>query len=159
MTKNMQYLLIIGCSQRKVESPGVLPAMDRYDGPTYRTLRKHFPDGDLPENLDIVIISAKYGLIECEQPIENYDQRMTPERADALASTVQDALQRKIIANTDEGTHSYIYDEVFINLGKTYKRTLESFHWGLIRTLEATGGIGLKTQQMKVWLERLGRNS
>ena len=150
----MQYLLIIGCSQRKVESTGLLPAIERYDGPTYRTLRKVFPDGHLPDNLDIVIISAKHGLIECKQPIENYDQRMTPERADALAATVRDALQRKIIANTDEGTHFYIYDQVFINLGKTYRRTLEGFHFGLISTMEATGGIGLKTQQMKVWLER-----
>lgn len=32
-------LLIISCSQRKFSTPGLIPAIDLYDGPTYRTLR------------------------------------------------------------------------------------------------------------------------
>lgn len=47
-------------------------------------------------------------------------------------------------------------DQVFINLGKTYMRTLDGFHWEMVSTMEvASGGIGLKTQQMKAWLERV----
>ena len=57
------YLLIISCSQRKVETSEPLPALERYDGPTYRTLRKAMHEGRIPKNLDVLIISAKYGLI------------------------------------------------------------------------------------------------
>ena len=145
----MQYLLIISCSQRKVESDEFLAAIDRYDGPTYRTLRKMRDAGIEPKNVDVFIISAKHGLIPCQKPIDNYDLRMTPERADMLRPRVQDKL--KSLMDTKRGG----YDQVFINLGKTYMRTLEGFHWGLVSTMEATGGIGLKTQQMKVWLQRL----
>ena len=82
----MNNLLIISCSQRKIEFPEPLAAINRYDGPAYRTLRKLEREGRFPENLDIVIISAKYGLLHYEQLIENYDQRMTPERASRIAS-------------------------------------------------------------------------
>ena len=151
----MNYLLIISCSQRKIETPGVLPAMDRYDGPTYRTLRKFCPDGIMPENLDVVIISAKHGLLRCKQPITHYDQQMTTERADELRPEVQAELKRLIEDKRESPFSSGAYDQVFINLGKTYMRTLDGFHWGTISTMEASGGIGLKTQQMKAWLERI----
>ena len=152
----MNNLLIISCSQRKIESPGVLAAMDRYDGPTYRTLRKFCPDGIIPQNLDVVIISARYGLLRGKQPIENYDQRMTAKRADELRPFIRERLKRLIQDKRECPFSLGAYDQVFINLGKTYMRTLDGFHWGTISTMEASGGIGLKTQQMKAWLERLG---
>ena len=131
----------------------MLPAIDRYDGPTYRCLRKLRREGYTHPNLDTLIISAKYGVFACQQPIENYDQRMTIQTADRLRLMVQARLKGFILAKSDG------YDQVFINLGKTYMRTLDGFHWGTISTMEASGGIGLKTQQMKAWLERLGRHS
>ncbi len=78
------YLLIISCSQRKVETSETLAAIDRYDGPTYRTLRKARREGRYPKNLNILIISAKYGVLACQQPADNYDQKMTPKRAAKL---------------------------------------------------------------------------
>lgn len=147
----MQYLLIIGCSQRKVESDEIfLPAIDRYKGPTYQCLRKLKRNGfSLGGRLDCLIISAKYGLIACQYPITDYDKKMTPACADFWKEQVQQNL-RAVLESKSGG-----YDEVFINLGEVYRRTLKGFHWGLISTMEASGGIGLKTQQMKTWLERI----
>ena len=153
----LMNLLIISCSQRKIESPGEIPAIDRYDGPTYRCLRKfrdtdRFPNNHgFPYDLRILIISAQYHLILPETHIGNYDQKMTLSYASEIADDVQSDLKHCL--------HFYRIayggtDEVFINLGKAYMQTLEGFHWGLIRTMEASGGIGLKTQQMKTWLER-----
>lgn len=148
------YLLLISCSERKVLSPDLLPAIDRYDGPVYRCLRKFRSeqDGKLPNNLRILILSAKYGLIFPETEIHDYDLKMTAERSEVMRSGVHQNLSQCL----------YFYqiayggmDQVFINLGKTYMRTLEGFHWGLVSTMEASGGIGLKTQQMKVWVERI----
>ena len=139
------YLLIISCSQRKVQKPYSQPAIDLYDGPTYRTLRKMGREGRDPENLSIHIISAKYGLIHAFTHIDTYDQKMTSERASELQSDVQGRLKPYV----------HGFDEVFINLGKVYMQTLEGFHWGLLTKLEASGGIGQRTSQMKAWLERI----
>ena len=43
----MNKLLLISCSQRKREDEGLLPAIDRYDGPAYRCLRKMITRGNL----------------------------------------------------------------------------------------------------------------
>ena len=151
----MNKLLIIGCSERKIQSPGEIPAIERYDGPTYRCLRKFRDTFGFPHNLRILILSAKYNLIFPETEIANYDLKMTLSRAKDIAVDVQCDLIRclEFYDIAYGGT-----DEVFINLGKTYMRALEGFGWGTISTMEASGGIGLKTQQMKAWLARLGGN-
>lgn len=147
MKKN--YLLIISCSDRKVSKVRQLAAIDLYDGPTYRTLRKFLRKNFLVDtvNLNVRIISAKHGLITSTEQIAPYDQKMTPQRATELQLSVQETLDT--LLQTED------YEQVFINLGKIYRRTLEGFHWGLVSTVEASGGIGLKTQQMKAWLERI----
>ena len=144
------YLLIISCSQRKVETPESLPALERYDGVVYRTLRKAKREGWFPSNLDVLIISAAYGLLPNYQPINDYERRITPERARQLLPAIQRQLQTYINGRK--------YTQVFINLGKVYMQTLEGFDWGLVSTMEASGGIGQKTSQMKAWLERIADN-
>ena len=148
---SQNYLLIISCSQRKLDTSDTLAAIDRYDGVTYRILRKMRREGRIPENLDVLILSAKYGLMPAGAPAENYDQKMTNARADELRDSVQDTL--KAFIETREGS----FEQVFINLGKAYMRTLEGFHWGMISTLEASGAIGLKNSQMKAWLEHINK--
>ena len=75
------HRITVSCSQRKVETSEPLPALERYDGPTYRTLRKAMHEGRIPKNLDVLIISAKYGLIGCQKSIDAYDERMTSVQA------------------------------------------------------------------------------
>ena len=148
---SQNYLLIISCSQRKLTTPERLAAINRYDGVTYRILRKMRREGWTPENLDVLILSAKYGLMAAGMPADNYDQKMTEARADELRDSVQDTL-KDFIENKPDG-----YQQVFINLGKAYMRTLEGFHWGPVSTMEASGAIGLKNSQMKAWLERISQ--
>ena len=145
----MNYLLLISCSERKVLSSETLAAIGRYDGPTYRCLRKRRREGHTLKNLDVLIISAKYGLLTYQQPVDLYNQLMTPRRAEELRPVIQSRLKSFIEAKKGD------YAQVYINLGRTYMKTLEGFHWGLLSTLEASGGIGLKTQRMKAWLERI----
>ena len=56
------YLLILSCSQRKRKDPGFLPAIERYDGVNFRVIKKLGRQSRLLKNLDILIISAKYGI-------------------------------------------------------------------------------------------------
>ncbi len=79
-----RYFLILACSQRKHPDSGLMPAIERYDGVNFRVLQKATREGYLSENLDMLILSAKYGLIEANTPIESYDLKMTKQRAQEL---------------------------------------------------------------------------
>ena len=67
-------LLIISCSSRKINTLGSMPAFERYDGQSYRIICKAIREGCFPTNLDILIISAKFGLLRWDEEIEDYDQ-------------------------------------------------------------------------------------
>ena len=99
------------------------------------------------DEIGCLIISAKYGLITAQDCVEYYDQRMTPSRAVELREQIQSGLSRFLSGDLQQ---------VFINLGKDYMLTLEGFHWGGHRTLEASGGIGQKTSQMRHWILQIG---
>lgn len=85
-------LLIISCSDAKTDDPGAVPAIQRYKGPFFPSIRKAMREGYFPESLDILILSAKYGIIRHDENIEDYDQRMSPERAGKLRPSVQKKL-------------------------------------------------------------------
>ena len=87
MSAGFRSLRIVACSQRKRRDSGLLPAIERYDGLYFRVLRKARREGYWPANLDVLIVSAKYGLLELHTAIENYDLRMTPEQAMRLFAT------------------------------------------------------------------------
>src|SRR5947209_9600943 len=75
-------LLILGCSAKKRERRA--QAMDVYDGPIFRVLRKS--GGQCPKVL-VWIVSARYGLIEGKQVIEPYEMKMTKRRARELVES------------------------------------------------------------------------
>lgn len=141
------YLLVLGCSARKRTDPGVLPAIERYDGVNFRVLRKLMREGRWPGNVDVLIISAKYGVLSPLTPIEYYDQPMTRDRAVAL--------QRQVGACLDVRMGQVPYSELFINLGQTYRLALgccQRIQCAGVRVQYATGGIGQRMAQMKDWL-------
>ena len=57
-------LLILSCSQRKRPNRVLLPALERYDGPVFRMLRKFLRSCPAREShLEIYILSAQFGLL------------------------------------------------------------------------------------------------
>jgi predicted RNA-binding protein len=145
VSQSKKYLIILPCSKRK-KPISKAPAIELYDGPFYRVLRKN-----MPNNLDILILSAKYGLIRQNDTISNYDQKMTIERAKELANEIEIKLINALKNNN--------YKEVFVNLGKTYMLALErgkrvlnkqNVYW-------ATGEIGERLHQLKNWLNKINR--
>jgi Family of unknown function (DUF6884) len=101
----------MSCSQRKRAESRLLPAIERYDGPTFRVVR-HFLQERPSKPLDIFIVSAKFGLIPSDQPIPNYDQRMTPFRIQEL--------HPQIIAELKNIRSSQFYQELCLCMGKDY---------------------------------------
>ena len=150
MDSNARYLLLVGCSQSKRPDDGLMPAFERYTGVNFKVLRKAQREGYFPEMLDVLILSAEHGLLESDYPIEDYDCKMTRERALTLRSEVSSSL--------DSHLNRENYREIFINLGKTYLIAIEQSE-GIRRAgqrvLYPTGGIGCKMSQMKQWLYEL----
>jgi cytoplasmic iron level regulating protein YaaA (DUF328/UPF0246 family) len=142
-----KYLLILACSSRKRPDQIPIPAIDRYEGVNYNVLQKARREGSLPPNLDILILSAKYGLLHPDTPISHYDLKMTPQRAKALQGEISNALDTHLSNNH--------YRALFINLGRTYfvalacSQQLSHVHTSITF---AHGGIGQRMAQMKRWL-------
>jgi len=143
---NDRYLLIVACSQRKRSDVGLLPAIERYDGGTYRLLRKAKREGYWPEGLDVLILSAKYGLIQASTPIANYEQRMSKERASELKAQIMQSLQRYTLQN--------VYHEVYIELGEDYYSAIGDFSQIFESSLmvHGQGRIGERLARLKQWL-------
>src|SRR5918911_2047366 len=90
-------LLMLGCSATKRPETGLLPAILRYDGPAVRTLRRWQRDHtDHTDTVDLLILSAQFGLIFGDTPIPFYDRRMTASRALWLRSQVRSRLVRQL---------------------------------------------------------------
>lgn len=146
-------LLIVACSRAKHSSLGTMPAIDRYDGPAFRQLRRAARAGLLGD-VTVLILSAKYGLIPDGWMIPDYDQAMTPARASELAGEVTLALWRWL------GQRPACQD-VFVNVGQGYAPALAGFDdWCLrqgIVVTQAAGGVGERLAQTRAWLEKNGR--
>lgn len=142
-------LLIISCSGAKDKAPGKLPALMRYKGPFYPTLHKAIRENRLPRNLDILIISAKYGLLKSDDPIECYDQKMDATRANELRPHIQADL--KAFLNGKD------YDQLFNGLWQVYNKTLEGFdlekHCEHLIPVETNRG--KRIRQLKQWIIEL----
>lgn len=141
-----KYLLVLSCSRKKNVSEEPLPTLDCYDGPYYRVIRKLDRNGSIPDNLDIIIISAKYGLIGSKTFIHNYDEFMTKEKALMLLPNVSQRLNELVKRNH--------YREIFVNLGKNYRVCIN----GVLNkakqrnVVTAKGSIGKRTRDMRHWL-------
>ena len=145
----MSCLLLISCSATKSYKSELIPAIDRYQGTIYKVIKKARREGYWPQDTDVFIVSAKYGLISEHTLIESYDLKMTGVRAVDLQAEVSHAL--------DELLRERHYEKIFINMGKVYMQSI-----GLSREIEyarqrgilqeAFGGIGERQHQTKVWL-------
>ena len=141
----MTDMIIMSCSMTKKHLENV-PALELYDGHAYRVIRKR-----RTENLEILIISAKYGPIRSTDIVSYYDQVMTVAGAVEMRDHVEDAI-RHVIRGHSPG-------RIFISLGFPYNLTISD---GLLRFLDenynvqvASGAIGKRLHQLKEWLESL----
>ena len=139
----MSSLLIMSCSKTKKHLDNV-PAMQLYDGQAYRVLKKR-----TPQNLEIVIISAKYGFLRSTDIISYYDQVMTVSQAAGMRKEVSAG-----IMNIVSGEN---FRRIFINLGFPYNLAVSEELMGFLDEnfylQVAHGPIGKRLHQLKVWLE------
>jgi len=143
----MARCLILSCTQAKRSDDGLLPALERYDGPTFRVVRRFLAEADPAlRDVDVYVLSARYGLIAADQRIADYDQRMTPARAAELRPQVLARLQEIL---------SQGYAEVFFSLGRSYLQAVNGFD-ALVpagtRVTVSRAAAGRRLTELKRWL-------
>ncbi len=74
-----RHLLVMPCSARKLTAPGLLPARVRYDGSSWRTLRRNWRN--VEHLVDLVVLSAEHGFILGDTPIPDYYRKLDKRRA------------------------------------------------------------------------------
>jgi hypothetical protein len=142
-------LLLIACSQRKAAGVERGRAWEVYDGQLFRVLknlrRKH-PWGD--EELPILIVSARYGVVRPDRTIATYDERLTSMAASRESNRWADQLKRAV-----SGAR---YRAVHVNLGRLYLAALPDLADMFPGTPidYATGGIGVRNAQTRRWVLR-----
>lgn len=141
----MSLLIVVSCSQRKVRTPATpIPAIDRYDGIFYQVLRKAKREGRWGPAVQVVIISAKFGVLRPTTSIPYYDQRMTGRQAIRLKPSVNRRLKRII----RDGR----FARVCVNLGRMYEPLLSDLE-ELDNAIWASGGIGKRARTLKRWID------
>lgn len=146
-SRSPHRLLLVSCSAQKNTVTGSVPAWHLYDGVAYRVMKRALRAAEWPEDLDVVILSSKYGLIEPDAPIDAYDEIMTPERAERMQHVVHGKLVRLI--------ESRAYRELLVFAGQDYLRALRLSPVWLPRRLSvevAPGGIGKKLHRLRLWI-------
>lgn len=146
-SRSPRRLLLVSCSAQKNSVTGSTPAWHLYDGVAYRVLKRALRAAEWPEDLDIVILSAKYGLIEPDASIETYDEIMTPDRALRIQHVVHGKLVRLV--------ESRPYEQLLVFAGQEYLRALRLSPAWLPRTIAveiAGGGIGKKLHRLRLWV-------
>lgn len=138
-------LLILGCSQAKRQYGTPLPALEVYDGPYYRVLRKFLREYQWPSNVAVSALSAEHGLFGVIKDIGHYNRRMDPETA---AQMIPQCLQ---VLRKWEGD----YANVHLALGQDYRAAIQT---ALDKTSMdvsyLAGSIALKQKQVKDFLYR-----
>lgn len=139
----MSTLLVQSCSatKQKVENP--VQALDLYDGYFFKIIKKASRLGQLHPELDILIISAKHGVVRPDDEVGYYDQRMDTERAQELNS--------KIVESIAESAEEKGYEKIWINLGKDYHPAIDGLESAVDTPIEYIEGcgIGMKGKQLK----------
>lgn len=182
MVEAPNRLLILACSQVKRPGPGYMPAVDRYMGPLWQTLRTTDPTGTKAR---VAFVSARYGFCEAGEHILDYDEKLTEEKAAALIAggvrkhwpVQKKNLHLKLIGQNAWAAMSFLtvnglhpFDEVCMVGGHLYLDVMRAFvadfqksHENTFETetpwvtpdarlLEINGPIGIMRQRLRQWL-------
>jgi hypothetical protein len=140
--------LILSCSRTKINLPQPVPAIERYDGPPYKVLRRYLNEHpNSNQQLDIFILSAEYGLISGSTPIPDYDRRITPKRAEALNDEVLEKMRQEVLSKP--------YNEIFLSMGKAYLQAFAGINNlinGNTDLILSQATAGKKLTELKRWL-------
>ena len=136
--------MILSSTQRQHPDLTPLPALERYQGLYPSLLRSMQRRGLFPKNCDIVFVTG-FGIVTADDGIPANDMPMTPQLALSLREKNLDTMRRILNAKR--------YDEVYVNLGQNFLKSIEGFEkFTDAKITYATGVLGRKAAHMKAWI-------
>ncbi|MFW9997782.1 MAG: DUF6884 domain-containing protein, partial [Candidatus Odinarchaeota archaeon] len=140
-------LLLVACSATKDETDQELPALLRYAGMTYFLIKALLINRRWPK-VDLLIVSAKHGLLHPLDTIAYYDYRLTENRLEKARQEIRE----QVVAHGFKH-----YSECFLNLPDLYLQAIEPIKTRLSENcLIACTGTGRpheRNTKMIQWLE------
>ncbi len=109
-------LLVVACSATKSSHEDMLAAILRYQGMAYIPLKMLLLEKSWPSNVDLWIVSAKYGLLQALQPIPHYDERLTEATLDERKKLIEKQLSEVKVSR---------YQNCMVNLPSLYSKVIE----------------------------------
>ncbi len=148
-------LVILSASFRRTKEPEEpISSLERFDGVYFRLVRKYLREGRL-KNIDIVIVSDKYGILSSEDKIpydppgsNSWNNGLGLDKGSVLKLREQNLAMLK--SKMERGN----YSEVYVNVGKEFMSLIHGFE-ELVksRLIWASGrGLGPKARHMKNWI-------
>lgn len=144
-------LILITTSYRlnkEIKEP--IPAIERFDGVYFRILKKYIREGKL-RNVDILIVSEKYGLIWAKDKVPYYDIHGKMGSLSLSKKSIEKIRQQNLqklkqIVNR--------YSEIYVNVGREFLKLIRGFEkFTTCKVTYATGrGLGPKALHMKEWI-------
>ena len=144
----MTRLLILSCSKQKKRTRGPLPAIERYDGPAFRVLRKYLREC-ATEAPVVLILSAKFGLIEAAEKIPYYERRLTVASAEKL--------RPQILRNGARVLTARSWRRIGVSAGREYRTAisgLQAFVPAKVPFEVLAGGLGPRLTALRDWLRQ-----
>lgn len=146
-----QHILALACSATKRMDGELMPALDRYNGVMWQTLRAALSElsDEVKQTVDIWFLSARYGFHLASMPISYYEELMTPKRAGELLS-LPTSNHIAFSGAVRQAT------KVMFAGGSLYRETMKKAAGAQIGAAETDGaGIGFHRQQLREWLHSL----
>jgi len=149
-----KLIIVSASSSRKRESKEPIPAIERYNGIYFRTLRKYLREGKL-RNTDILINSKKFGLIRSNKKIPYYEPSPGNWGSLGLNKETVDRIRKKNLHKLKKLVNAY--SEIYVNVGREYMKLIEGFeNFTSCKIIYATGrGLGPKALHMKEWINKI----
>ncbi|MCP4560161.1 MAG: hypothetical protein GY873_09070 [Bosea sp.] len=167
-------LLVLACSATKRDGQSYMPAIQRYDGPLWQTLRAVDPYG---EKAKVAFLSAHLGFCAASSPIESYNALMSDQMAAAMKAgdlgtrwPRPDNQQRGMPSGEHPGVHiasltshkrcpfsdvalagGHLYLDVMRHLVDLFR--IGGYVVGDAQVCEINGPIGQMRRDLRLWLD------
>ena len=139
LPNNRKTLVLTSCSKKKDITKGKLESSKRYIGQMFN-MTKQFVNNN---NYDLLIISAKYGLLKPDEKIENYELRLQNQK-----QSIQ--LRPKVVPKLKKILEKEHYDRIIIIMGKIYRTVIEELIDEKFIFLESKNGIFDYLSKLKI---------
>lgn len=116
--------------------------MNVYSGYYFKIIKKARNDGCFDNQIDISILSAKYGLLDPTDEITTYDCKMDQDRAEELNKDVVSDLESKFNSRNNQ--------QLIVNLGQPYQVAVSGIEDRINgEIVRLSGGLGERGAQLK----------